>query len=61
MRGLFNRAGRGVIAAAVVVVLAAPVVEAKPTDPGWTPSKIVKAIKRFVVGTLGDGITVPRP
>lgn len=61
MRGLFNRVGRGVVAAAVVVMLAAPVVEAKPSDPGWTPSKLLKAVKRFVVTTFGDGIIVPRP
>ena len=61
MRGLFNRAGRGVVAAAVVVMLAAPAVEAKPTDSGWTPSRLLKAVKRYVVSTFGDGITVPRP
>lgn len=60
MRGLFNGVARGVVAVAVVFALAVPA-EAKPTDDGWTPSKIVKAVKRFIVKTLGDGITVPRP
>ena len=60
MRGLFNRVSRGVVAAAVVVTLAVPI-SAGPRDDGWSPSKIVKLMKRFVVKALGDGIIVPRP
>lgn len=64
MRGLFNRVGRGVLAAAVIGMLAMPV-QARPGDDGWgkewSPSKLIKAVKRLVVKTFGDGITVPRP
>jgi hypothetical protein len=60
MRGVFKGVARGVVAAAVVMALAVPA-EAKPTDDGWTPSKIVKALKRLVVKTLGDGVIIPRP
>jgi hypothetical protein len=60
MRSLFSQISRGVVAMAVVVSLAMPVY-ARPTDEGWSPSRLVKMIKRFVVKTLGDGITVPRP
>lgn len=45
---------------AVVMSLAMPVY-ARPTDEGWSPSRLVKMIKRFVVKTLGDGIIIPRP
>lgn len=62
MRGLFNRVGRGVVAAAVVVMLAAPV-QALPKDEGdrWSMPRVIKVIKKLVVRTFGDGILVPRP
>lgn len=60
MRGLFDRVGRGVVAAAVVVALAVPVT-AGPREDGWSPAKMVKFMKRFVIKALGDGIIVPRP
>ena len=60
MRGLFNRVGRGVVAAAVVMALAVPAA-AGPRDEGWSPSKVIKIMKRYVIKVLGDGIIVPRP
>lgn len=60
MRGLFNRVGRGVVAAAAVVVLAVPV-QAQPRDKEWFAPKLVKVIKKLVVRTFGDGLISPRP
>jgi len=60
MRDLFNRVGRGVLAVIVVAMLAVPA-QARPVDEGWAPSKLLEAVKRFVVATFGDGIIVPRP
>lgn len=58
--------GRGVVAFAVVVVLAAPV-QARPWDDqpglGWVfraKERIVKVIKRTIV-TFGDGLSDPKP
>ena len=62
MRGLFNRVGRGVVAAAVVVMLAVPAQARATEDQGWwASSTLVKAVKRLVVKTFGDGILIPRP
>ena len=63
MRGLFNGVARGVVAVAVVMVLAVPV-EAKPSDRDWSDwslPKFLKSVKRLVVKTLGDGVIIPRP
>ena len=60
MRGLLNQMSRGVVAVAVVVSLAVPVYAKPVNEEGWTPSKIMKVIKR-VVKSLGDGLIIPRP
>jgi hypothetical protein len=62
MRGLFNQVGRGITAAAVVVMLAVPA-QARATDEQgwWGASTLVKAVKRLVVKTFGDGLIIPRP
>lgn len=60
MRGLLDRVGRGVVAAAVVVMLAVPA-QAQPQDKEGFAPKLVKVIKKLVVRTFGDGILVPRP
>jgi hypothetical protein len=64
MRGVSKVMGRGVLAVAIMMVLAVPA-QAKPRDGGrWFERKvdpIVKVIKKFVVRTLGDGLTDPRP
>ena len=58
--------GRGVVAFAVVVVLAAPV-QARPWDDqpglGWVfraKERIVKVI-RTTIRTFGDGLSDPKP
>jgi hypothetical protein len=62
MRGLFNQVGRGIVAAAVVVMLAVPAQARATDDQGWwASSKLVKAVKRLVVKTFGDGLIIPRP
>jgi hypothetical protein len=60
MRGLLNRVGRGVVAAAVVAMLAVPA-QAQPQDKEGFAPRLIKAVKRLVVRTFGDGVTVPRP
>lgn len=60
MRGLFNRVGRGVVAAAVVAMLAVPA-QAQPSDKEWFAPKLIKVIKKLVVRTFGDGLIIPRP
>lgn len=63
MRRLFNGVARGVVAVAVVMVLAVPA-EAKPSEKDWSRfslPKFLKAAKRFVVTTFGDGVIIPRP
>ena len=61
MRGLFERVGRGLVASAVVVMLAAPVQALPKDDDGWSLPRLVKVIKKLVVRTFGDGVTIPRP
>ncbi|HYO77130.1 MAG TPA: hypothetical protein VE010_11760 [Thermoanaerobaculia bacterium] len=66
MRQIFSGAARGVLAVAVVMVLAAPA-QAMPSDApdfGWfgrTRDRIVKVIKRMTVRTFGDGLSDPKP
>ena len=61
MRRFSKGVARGVVAVAVVMALAVPV-EARPNgDRDWSMRHFLKAVKRFVVNTFGDGITVPRP
>jgi hypothetical protein len=63
MRRLFEGVARGVVAVAVVMVLAVPV-EAKPSDrdwSGWSLPRFLTSVKRLVVKTLGDGVIIPRP
>jgi hypothetical protein len=57
---------RGVVAVAVVMVLAAPA-EARPWDDqpglGWVfraKNRIVKVIKKTII-TFGDGLSDPKP
>lgn len=60
MRGL-ERVGRGLVAAAVVVVLAAPVQALPKDDDRWSMPRLVKIVKKLVVKTFGDGLIIPRP
>jgi len=66
MRRVFNGIGRGMAAVAVLCILAMPV-QARPNDDdSWFEmkrSKIVKMLKRLggMVGSLGDGLSDPRP
>ena len=61
MRGRFERVGRGVVAAAVVMMLAAPVQALPKDDDRWSMPRLVKIVKKLVVRTFGDGILIPRP
>jgi hypothetical protein len=61
MRGRFDRVGRGLVAAAVVAMLAAPVQALPKDDDRWSMPRLVKVIKKLVVRTFGDGLIVPRP
>jgi hypothetical protein len=60
MRGLLNRVSQNVVAGAVVVMLAMPA-QAQPQDREGFAPKLIKAVKRLVVRTFGDGVIVPRP
>jgi hypothetical protein len=64
MRSVSKVMGRGVLAVAIVMVLAVPA-QAMPRDGGrWFERKldpIVKVIKKVVLRTLGDGLSDPRP
>jgi hypothetical protein len=64
MRGVSKVMSRGVLAVAIVMVLAVPA-QARPRDGGrWFERKldpIVKVIKKFVVRATGDGLVDPRP
>lgn len=61
MRALYERVGRGLVAAAVVAMLAAPVQALPKDDDRWSVPKLIKVVKRLVVKTFGDGIVIPRP
>ena len=58
---MWNRVGRVVVAVCVVALLAVPAEARPPADSdGWVP-KLVKLLKKFAIGTHGDGVIVPRP
>jgi Zn-dependent protease len=65
MRGVSKAVARGVLAGSFVLLLAVPA-EARPRDGGdrWFERKldpIVKVIKKFVIRSMGDGLSDPRP
>lgn len=64
MRGVSKAVARGVLAGAIVMVLAVPA-QAKPRDGGrWFERKIdpiVKIIKKLVMKSTGDGLGDPWP
>ncbi|MDQ3280158.1 MAG: hypothetical protein M3Q69_01955 [Acidobacteriota bacterium] len=65
MRGLVQTIGRGVFAAAVVVMLAAAPVQAQENDGGGSVMErgrqIVKIIRKLTVRVFGDVLIDPRP
>lgn len=60
MRRVLNGIGGGVVAAAVVVMVAAQA-QAQPQEKEWFAPKLIKAVTRLVVRTLGDSLIIPRP
>jgi hypothetical protein len=65
-----NLVGRGVLVAAVVMVLAAPAqARTNSQEPVWSGAgreqiaKIVKVVKKLkgAIRTFGDGLTDPKP
>ena len=64
MRCLSRFLARGVSAAVVVVILAAPIAEARTRDDGpWflSRSRIVKILKKWVGAVTGDLLSDPKP
>lgn len=64
MRRVSRFLARGVSAAVVVVLLAAPIAEARTRDDGpWflSGSRILKVLKKWVGITSGDEMSVPKP
>ncbi|HVR39848.1 MAG TPA: hypothetical protein VMU84_12195 [Thermoanaerobaculia bacterium] len=64
MRYLSNFIARGVVAVAVVTILAAPIAEARTRDDdSWflSRTRIVKFLKKLGLITTGDDLSVPKP
>ena len=64
MRRVSRFLARGVSAAVVVVLLAAPIAEARTRDDGpWylSGSRILKVLKKWVGAVSGDLMSEPKP